>query len=247
MADRLTTSKSRRHVLTVLREIPSAISGENPGRVVRRYFYSHIAQELFRQIHEAFVTKSEGGIDNLNQSWPDIQAKTKAYSRPAGPTDLSTTDFLRKQEKTKGLLSAAQDTLWKKTFLRVLKGLLGRVPEDQAKAIAAAVAWKEVKAAGGQTKIDTLGKRKLPINRRSGRLQDSFLPGEIQGGTYVPPGKDQVFRAERGRLTIGSRVPYAGPVHQQRPFWPNRIDLWLETALEEGRDGIIDALRTVLQ
>jgi len=67
--------------------------------------------------------------------------------------------------------------------------------------------------------------------RDTDRLFKSFLPGRVAGARYLPR-KEQIYRLDEGKLTIGSSVPYADDTAEERPVFPKDMDLWIAQSLE---------------
>jgi len=81
---------------------------------------------------------------------------------------------------------------------------------------------------------------------RTGRLRDSFKPGQIAGSSYQPTNEDQVFEIGRGRMKIGSAVPYADDQDKARPLLGNESRL-IEAALEEAQKALVKDLTRLLK
>jgi hypothetical protein len=174
---------------------------------IREAFWGAFAFKFFKEAHKNFKMRSKGGSDNHGQSWKDISKKTKAY-RPRNT-----------RNKGRGLLTAKQDSEWKKIFARYFKKFVATMSEPQAKEQAAKIAWTVLKKQGAKTKIDVYGSKDAKILVRSGRLQASLKAGKFTGDTYMPSGPDQQFEFNKGRIKLGTKVPYASEVGETRPIF----------------------------
>ena len=82
---------------------------------------------------------------------------------------------------------------------------------------------------------------------RTGRLRDSFKPGQASGSSsYKPVNEDQVFELGRGRMKIGSAVPYADDQDKTRPLLGNEGRL-IEDALKEAQKDLVKELKLLLK
>ena len=201
---------------------------------------SRVIHSLLTDIHKAYMEKSAGGTDELGNKWEDIKPETKAYSRGSEGLGRS-----RRSRTGRGILTAAQDKMWRMIYSSMLRNLSRVMDEGEAKKIAAGHAWERVKAAGGETKIGLLGGRKVPIMVSSHRLERSLRPGRLTKYSYTPYNKDQKVIVSLNSVTVRSAVPYAKE-HKKRPPIPDDLGEWRERAVEKGQQAVFDYLTTEL-
>ena len=60
---------------------------------------------------------------------------------------------------------------------------------------------------------------------RSGRLRESFKPGQQAGSSYIPSGSDQIYEVGSGKVRLGSNVPYADDQNEERPLYGDESEL----------------------
>lgn len=193
-----------------------------------RAIASAVAHSLFTDIHQGYLDKSSGNSDELGNSWPDIDPKTKAYSRKIRRGDLPSG-----VGRKRGILTAGLDRIWRRVYSQMMKKLTLFMDEEEAKPIAAATAWNTVKSMGARTKLEMLGNRKLPIMIDSGRLEKSLRPGTFTKNGYRKYNNDQIFRYRGTRVEIGTAVPYASKHDQKRPVFPDDLGIWFDRAADE--------------
>jgi len=211
---------TRRDAVGELRMLPRYITGTMPdihgwGRRFKMFFAFH----LLEKIHDAFLTKSDGGTDETGLRWKPLKRETIAQ-RPLGPGEATKFGIRGLGRSGRGLLTMSQNRRWKGIFYSTFKRLLLKVGEAQAKVLAAKLAWANLKSEGAKTKLDVLGDRKVPILQVSHRLIKSLTPGSLSDDSYSPP-EEQIFESHWGSVTIGSKVPYAAKQHKTRPLWPS--------------------------
>ena len=239
-------------LMGVLRSLPGILT----GRVADPYgigegFRARIGHATLGLILENFETLSRGepGVDG--EKWPDLSKEYLAYQRRFGQNekrDLLKGAGLKGQKNrhgpgaTKGLLTQSQLQLWRKTFSDRFAWYVRSEPDEAARAHAAAIAWIVVKKAGGKTKLEVFGNRKVQILVDTGYLRGSITPGTLteQGpnALYNPPpifgGLEQVFESQQPyQIVVGTNVKYAkyhhgDGVNGYRPLWPNSFpdDWW---------------------
>ena len=214
----------------------------------------------FSLVKQAFIVKSRGGTDDAGIKWPKLTAKYLAYGRRFGPGEQAA---LKKAAKlgvgnryapggNKGLLTAAELKEWQRIFARSLAYLRVQMPEDEAKARAAAIAWAKLKAMGAKTKLGVYGSRQVEILRDTGVLFNSLAPG--QADTLVPVNADQVARDLPGLLAVGTRVAHAGFHHhgkgkRSRRLWPDGDKIpvaWRVKLNRETRRGVLFAVQSIM-
>jgi len=190
-----------------------------------------------------------GGTDELGVTWDDITPETKAYKRPINRDDLSPKQKNAASRKGGlGLLSPKEHKRWKSVFASVFhQEVRAGMSEEDAKVIAAQMAWTRLKKEGAATKIDVLGNRNLLIMQNTGKLYRSLFPGKLTAHSYRKFNRDQIYVVEKGRLTIGTDVEYAVEADKMRPLWPADIEPWINRASEEALEVIEDKLREMLR
>lgn len=192
---------------------------------------------LLGRIKQAFVQKARGGTDEAGERWAPLSPKTIAYSKTRSRGRGGRT----KAEKGRGAhpsqaLNARQQTRWWALYrqgLAIYKGDKGQ---------AARRAWGILKREGATTLLDKYGHRKVEILRDTGLLLNSLSPG-----TGAP---EQVFRTERGAVTIGTNRKGARGHHEgipgklpQRRLWPevNKWPaLWWRDIEDQIKQGLVD-------
>lgn len=175
---------------------------------------------LFSIIHANFLIKSAGGADSLGNRWKPLADNTRIYKqffpgekRKAG---------IRTYSGGIGILTPSLSALWKGVY----KNLLSR---GKSPAVAARLAWGIVKARGGKTKKETLANRKVPILITTSRLEKSLRPGKVVRNKYIPVPL-QIAEINNGVVKVGTKVPYAADVAEERPPIPMNIDPWIREA-----------------
>lgn len=137
------------------------------------------------------------------------------------------------------------NAFYKKAYLNYVKKAAGGVDDYGVK-------WKKLspatlkrrakmrlaKTVAGRSKVSTA---KDLILVRTGRLRDSFKPGRLSGSSYTPSTSDQVFELKRGRIKLGSKVPYADHQDEKRPLL-GAEDMLIEDALDEAQKALIKEL-----
>lgn len=236
------TRYTKAEVQAIMRQGTNAIWGRAPDTYgFARVFWGAIAYSLFSSIHEAFLAKSNHGRDDLGFSWVDLTRKYKAYGRMDARRGIPLPG-----PKYRPTLKRNQNKRWKSIFARIW---IKKGKDRQAAQIAAGAAWNYVKdKMGAITLIGETADRKVPLLQKTKRLINSLEPAPLLGdGRYAPINHDQIWRVQAGELTLGTRVPYAEFVDLKRPLWPRDISVWLDRAMSEGRDALIDRLIEILQ
>lgn len=192
------------------------------------------ANALLSQIWQAFIEKSRGGVGSDGIKWKPLAKSTIAQRRT---TAGERTKLGIGGKRVRGLLTPAEDQKWRKIFCKVYAQYRVRMGEKEAMGIAAAVAWKTLKADGAKTKLDVLGNRQVDILRDTGELLRSLQPGV----DAQPSGNDgQIIRVGEGRITVGSnKKPWHHrgnpPRLPSRPLWPldGKVpEVWMDAILE---------------
>jgi hypothetical protein len=232
---------TKREMRNVIRKLPGYISGRIPDtQGIGRAFKSHFTFHWFEKVRDAYLVKSAGGTDDAGIKWAKNTKKTIA-GRPVRPGDtqrlVGDTPF---SQRTRGLLTPAQDALWRGIFKSNYLRLRSRTSEADAKATAAKIAWGILKKLGAQTKLDVLGSRDLPIGRATNRLFDACSPGQVSDIGYLPP-KEQKVQYHHGGMTFSILVPYAGYFHSKRKIWPTQRGArgWVRHAAKAGLESLV--------
>jgi len=180
-----------------------------------------IGYVLLADIYDAFVTKSDGGTDEMGIKWEPL-AESTISQRRVGPKDLKDKDI---KERVKIVERE------RKKLIDVYRmSMTESEAQSNAKRRANEIATKQT----GKTKVETLGHRQVKILQDYGFLLGSLSPGQLsstQGiAAYtkpgIPGGSDQVFEVPVGEIIFGSDTMYAG-FHQYgtknmpaRPIFP---------------------------
>jgi hypothetical protein len=255
---------SREEAKNVVRAVVQAVTGNGPdiGDTAKGVFIA-LGFAALSDIKADYVRKARGEVGEDGVKWAPLKPETLAYSRRFGKGEAAALKRAaglgrghRFAPVGKGLLNAAELKRWKKYFAQALAWLVTKVPIEQAKGIAAGMAWNKIKAEGGKTKLMVFGNRPHEILRDTGVLLNSLSPGEIGGdGTiYTAPqpgeGGGQIFSLLANGVIVGTNVKYAA-THQYgdpkrkipaRPFLPtNAPRAWLRrwngvvaTSIESG-------------
>lgn len=235
-------------VQQLMQDLPKILSGEKPDKYgLHKIYWGAVAHRLFLRISQAYLRKSKLQTDDLGEEWEDLAPVTKAYKRQ--PKEGEAPSNLRRRSKNKstiGILTPSQDKLWRLIFGQVFHAAMQKTggDADESRKIAGQVAWAKLKKLGAKTKLKEFGERKVPVMIDTGRLYYSLLPGKFdpQSG-YKKYNKDQVFKATKKSVLVGTKVPYSivaqGGGKSKIPLrllWAEDIDKWLLDAVEYGRD-----------
>lgn len=240
-----TISKDQKpELMEILQNLPGILAGSHPDiDGIGAGFRARIGHTLLDLVAANFdaLGRGEAGVDGT--IWPPLSKEYLAYQRRFGPNERS---GLMKQAglnprtnnkgpgAKKGLLTAEQLKLWRRTYADRLAWYMMREPDKVAKAHAAAIAWIVVKKAGAKTMLEVFGNRKVQILVDTGYLRGSLTPGTLteQGpqALYNPPtvygGVEQVFEINQPyQIVVGTNVNYAKYHHGEdgngrRPLWP---------------------------
>lgn len=270
------TRFTRAQVAAIVANGVRACNGRGPDTYgFARVFQGAIAYSLFSSIHKAFLAKSNHGLDELGFSWIDLKARTKAYGRMdarvgldlPGPKYRPTLNAaqdrvwrgifsrIARKIRGRGFTSAKErEGMSKKKYKATVAARRGA-----ASGIAAGAAWTFVKDhMDATTLIDSCRDVKVPLLQRTKRLIQSLEPAPLMpDGSYRPINRDQVATNGAGAgltasvpnssLTIGTRVPYAEYVDQDRPLWPRHLGVWMDRAVDAGRDAVAAHLAEILR
>jgi hypothetical protein len=228
----------------ILLSLPDMLAGKAPDPYgIVQGLKLRLGTAFLSRVQQAFLVKSAGGRGDDGIAWKPLKPATIAQRR--------TTRAERKQlgitgKRVRGLLTPAEDKLWRGIFASMLAQLRARgVGEGEAKGIAARIAWAKLKAMGAKTKLGVLGSRTVAIGRDTGRMLRSLAPGVDDR----PSGEqEQVFQVSATAVAIGTNVPYAGRFHSLRPLWPDEIPPpWMAALHAALARGLTVALRQVVE
>ena len=200
----------------LLRQVPRVVAGlaADPGGVARAV-QLRVGVAALSQVQQAFIEKSRGGVGSDGVQW-DRLARSTVAARRSSRAELKALGVGGK--RVRGLLTPAEDKLWRQLFARSVARFRLRMGEAEARAAAAKVAWAELKRRGAKTRLSVLGGRAVDIGRDTGRLFRSLTPGVDDRPSGAA---EQAFDADTpGRVVVGSNVPYFPAFHRRRPVWP---------------------------
>ena len=234
---------SRAQLLQQLRELPALLAGRvNDSTQAVHGLMGAVGLQALAIIRESYIVKARGGTDEAGIRWAALSPRTIAYGRRHPKLSSRRRYAAKAGRKSRPLLTAGQDKLWKQTYARMLRRF-ERAGNPDAEAHAAAIAWKVVKQAGGKTILEEYGKTPVEIGRDTGRVLASLSPGR----SAAPANADQVFRITPGEVRVGTNVEYAEPFHRKRPLWPDDPadipESWWERLGETLEDGLKALLR----
>jgi hypothetical protein len=228
------TRKSRAEVRRIINQIPRIVSGKGQGNPAAKAILVRVGLEALGRIRQAFIVKAGGGTDEAGDSWAPLKPATIAYSRrhPGLPPPK-----VRAKFRPSYALKKEERKAWWTAYGRVLAW-------SKDKGLAAALAWKRLKAAGANTLLGLYGNTKVQILRDTGLLLNSLSPGVQNKG---------VFRVGRGEVIIGTNRKWAGVHHRgskkrgipQRRLWPNPKrwpSKWWKGMLRQAKDGVINVV-----
>lgn len=235
---------TRADLAEALRRIPQALAGGPDPFGIAQAIQLRIGVSLLSQIQQDFITKSRGGTGRDGIKWRPLQRSTIAQRRttPAERKALEITG-----QRVRGLLTPAEDKRWRQIFASRLAKLRLLMPEAQAKARAAQIAWATLKSEGAKTKLDVLGGRQVDIGRDTSRMFRSLSPGVGDRPSGEP---EQVFDTPQGAVIVGSNVPYFVPFHRKRPVWPldGRLPkAWADAVRAALNQGIARAVALIVE
>lgn len=236
----------------LIQDLPGILTGKKNSRFnLHKLFWGAIGYKLLESIHDAFEVKSYGLPDELGNEWVELTKEYKAYKRPISRGDLPQ-NVINRVSRTKksdrlGLLTPGQYKAWKQIFGIIYHAYKDKMPDDAALKLAGQLAWTRMKNQGAITKIGTLGERDLLLLRITDNLYASLSPGKFNPESgYSKVSRKQIFIISRGKLTIGTNVPYANMVSAKRPIWPEDISRWLDEAVDFAMDAVMSKIQTVI-
>lgn len=191
-------------------------------------FWSAFIHKLFTKIYEGFITKSEGGQDELGNKWEPLSLKTRAYRNSPNEPGV-------RGEAGRGLLSHRLLATWKAIYSSKLarllkKGLSHKIASQQA----AAAAWSILKAKyGAQTLLMVYADRKVRILRVTEQLMASLAPGILLGNSYLPP-PNQIYIQSGTSIKFGTNIQYAEKLDVVRNVMPDHLSVWYAEAITAG-------------
>ncbi len=151
------------------------------------------------------MEKAKGGSDQFGRKWHPLSMSTlsRKYYRSRPKTAA----------KTKGRLTPELTRMWRGIYYSKLK-------KGKSSVEAAQIAWAIVKAKGGLTGLPPEFLEKVLINIETHTLEKSLRPGtiNIREARYTPRPNQQATIDGAGNYQIGSTVPYASEVNEQRPY-----------------------------
>lgn len=247
----LTITKDQKpDLVSLVRRLPGIISGRLPDEHgIAAGMKARIGYTILSLIAPNFEELGRGFTGADGTKWRPLSREYLAYGRRFGPGEqkqLKELHGLGRQhskapgdkqsgEPKKGLLDPQQLKQWRQIYARHLAYFISRMGEQQAKSIAAAIAWNKMKELGAKTKLEVYGTRQVQILVDTGRLRNSLMPGSISDvgleAHYRKPsgkgGSDQEFNIdEAGRIIVGTNVEYAVYHHKaknprrRRRLWP---------------------------
>ena len=254
---------NRSEARQVLTEFVQSLYGQSEKHVAEaRAVYQAIGLAALSDIKDDFVRKSKGEIGEDGNIWQPLSPKYLAYGRRFGRGEqarLKKAAGLTRSHSRRGLLSPAQDRLWRGVFASNVARFFPELPLVEAKRRAGQMAWAYVKSLGAKTKLEVFGNRPAQMLRDTGVLLNSLSPGVLDAGStgdpagaYSPP-DDQIFELGVAGVIVGTNVPYAS-VHQNgsekrgipaRPFLPTDGDtpvIWRRRWVAAGRRAVTAAL-----
>ena len=221
MADlRLQSRLPARTLKAAIANLPKRLASKTPNEV-NRAFGNQFAYAFFKRIEKNFVAKSDGGRDEFGSKWKPLKPATIAQ-RPLTREEIKRNRIAELRQR--GLLTPAQDKLWRGIFASLMKKYILQMDMNKAKVRAAKVAWTILKNRGALTKLQLYGSRRVKILRVSDRLFESVSAGTLSGNRYYKP-KEQIAKIEGNQFTFGSIVPYANRQNKMRPIFPTQRNM----------------------
>lgn len=243
------TRLPRKELRRFLLNLPGMLSGTKPSQFgLHRLFWGAIAYSLFTSIHDGYDVKSMGLPDELGNEWDDLDPRYKAYKRPVIKGEVAAKFIRRSKTSPLGLLSPGEYSRWRVIFGTIYHSYKNKMQDSEAKALAGQIAWTRLKDQGAPTKLKVFGERSVSIMRKTDALYLSLEPGEFNETTgYRKKRSTQVFKIERGKLTIGTNIPYAVHHDKTRPVWPEELGRWLDDAVSFAHEVIYQRISQILQ
>ena len=210
----------RSDLMSAVRQLGAVLAGRqsDPDQLARGFF-SALGFAALSDIKDAYITKADGGTDEMGIKWPPLKPATIA-ARRVGPRDLEQAAI------------RTRETIRKRETSRALRRFqLSGLSDGEARRRAAIVGGLAATRQTGRTKVQTLGNRQVEILRDRGLLFNSLSPGEFTGTDYQKPtgegGENQIFEMRPGEIVVGTNDVKAS-THQHgrgnipaRPFLPS--------------------------
>jgi hypothetical protein len=261
---------SRRQVKAMIARLPSLIAG---GGTLADALKMRLGLTALGLIYNAFMAKSEGGTDDAGGRWVPLKKTTIAYSRThrkiygKGGKYLMSMAWLpkgsrRAQDAPSWMLTSDQRKRWWALYRSfggtALPGKAYHRPGSRS--IAAAMAWRILKAEGAKTLLETYGNLRVPILRDTGLLLNSLTPGIVVGEESpplpLPKVPDQVLRSGLSDVVVGTNRKFAVVHHEgrghvpQRRLWPapgRWPNAWWHQIQKQMVYGVIDVVKYLFQ
>jgi hypothetical protein len=256
---------SKPTLVALLRRLPAILSGSVPDVYsIAQGFKLRLGYTFISLVAPNFEELGRGQAGADGDKWAPLSRAYLAYGRRFGPGEMQTLKKaagLGRGHKHgvgphNGLLTRDQILLWKQIFGTRLGWLVKRMPIEQAKQRAAQLAWAAVKKAGGKTKLDVYGNRKVQILVDTGRLRQSLQPGQLSeaasgpGAEYNKPngagGTNQELETSlAGCIVVGTndekaKYHHHGKGKRRRRLWPSQFPTdWWNQILGAGIAGLV--------
>jgi hypothetical protein len=267
MPQRRKTTLTAEQLRTLVARLPAILAGYVPAyQDVSEGFQLRVAVAFLERVKLAFLTKARGGVGDDGISWPPLTERYLAYgrgpfsTRRAGKNAPGTVRGGERDGQQKdGFMTKAQLKRWRKVYGAALSRTVLIAPLQEAKGLAAAIAWNDAKASGVKTKLQVFGSRQVDILRDRGELFNSLSPGIIvalpngsASRSAVPPG--QIVLHSPGRMIVGTNVKHADYHHNAkrasrlRKLWPQDLpSAWAEYITKQSRKGVIAVVEYLLR
>lgn len=247
--ERVTFNGTARQVAQIIGRLPLVFSGKAPDvHGVARSLQLRVGVAALSQVRQAFLQKADGKTGSDGIKWPPLKPETIARRR----TTRAERKALGLRNTRRPSLTPEQDARWRAIFRVHLTLGLRDLPLPEAKARAAAIAWRRLLDSGAKTKKQLLGNRKVEILRDTGQLFNSLSPG-VEDRPSGAPG--QIFIVDvPGTVIVGTNVkPWhhaGGPRLPARPFWPSDGKIpaaWWPAIKRAAERGIMKAVKQILE
>ncbi|MBL8824905.1 MAG: hypothetical protein JNJ77_20125 [Planctomycetia bacterium] len=209
----LHTRKTPDQIRQALSLLVLALRGTSDPTGMLQGFKLRLGTGLLSVFYQAYLTKAKGGTDEAGIQWAPLKKETIAYSRPHPGLNEKRKQAAAEGRPGRPLLSKDQDALWRRVYARQFHQFQNAGEADPS-GHAAAYAWQVVKAAGGQTILDTYGNTQVEIGRSSGRMLNGMAAALTTGSA-----PDCEVRQEPGAVLVAIKVSYAPHFHAKRPLW----------------------------
>lgn len=223
---------------------PSVRRGMTFSGPKRRPTLTKAQDRFWKDVFIDELEKLRQGITTNTKRTPKKPSDRKRLGYPIGPTPRSKfrqiTSFLsRKGRALKALVLPSYNTY--NAFLASVS-----VEEAQARHLAAAKAWQLVKKMmGATTLIEILGDKQARIEFETGRLQESYNPGDYRV-PYFSTNPDQLVSMRGSKVVIGSRVEYRPRTGSIRSVVPPNMAPLMKKAKKDAKLALINRLIQIL-